>query len=123
MVLTFRKKCGILNVRKLLKETRKGGSVVSKEIDFAVLRSLDGFVMSECEYRYMLDCIAIGDYVESQTMGRQGVVKRITRNDQYIPVCVKILKQDGTYDYISMDRIDVWKPICKYNVDVNEYGS
>jgi hypothetical protein len=93
-----------------------------KEINFEVLKSLESLVLPDCEYRCMLDCISVGDYVESSTMKQQGIVKRITRNAQYVPICVKIAYPDGVTDYLSVDRIDIWKPQQDVRVDLNEYG-
>jgi hypothetical protein len=92
------------------------------------LLKLDGWKLSDPEYRSILDYIEPKCYIEASSSGQWGTVEKVIRNKNGIPVCVKARYSDNhgknnLVDYISVDRIDFFEPYSRYVSDLGQYNN
>jgi hypothetical protein len=107
--------------------------VTKIKANYSDIVKLKGWQMTDTLYRAMLDYIAPKCYVEAESTGQYGTVKKIIYNRNGLPVCVKVKCEvpicDGNNnktitinDYISIDRISFFEPYDTYCISVNEYS-
>lgn len=75
------------------------------------IMKLDSNELPTSSYRNLIDNVHKGCYVEAISSQQAGIVDSIIRNRLGIPVCLKVrYDEDGSVDYISVDRVSFWEP-------------
>lgn len=85
---------------------------------FEKLVKREGFCQWSERYRMMLDQAAPMDEVEASTTGQYGRITAVVRDRDGFPVCFEV-ENDKGYDFISVDRVDLWE---QYTFRPNSYG-
>lgn len=85
---------------------------------FEKLVKRDGYCQSDTRYRMMLDQATVMDEVEASSTGQYGTITSVIRDRDGFPVCFEVVNSGG-YDFISVDRVDLWE---QYTYVPNCYG-
>lgn len=89
----------------------------SKEL-FEKLTQREGLCQGTTRYRMMLDQAAPRDEVEASSTNQYGEIINIIRDSDGFPVCFEV-RNDKGYDFISVDRVDLWE---QYTFRPDSYG-